>query len=83
MNELIMGIFLLTIALIFSSKKIIEYCPIYECIFYFTVFSFSLPLILYYIIVTPSAMDVYRGKTELRITYEGKTPIDSVVVYKK
>lgn len=31
----------------------------------------------------PSAMDVYRGKTELRITYEGKTPVDSVVIYKK
>lgn len=31
----------------------------------------------------PSAMDVYRGKTELRITYEGKTPVDSVVIYKE
>ena len=31
----------------------------------------------------PSAMDVYKGKTELRITYEGKTPVDSVVIYKK
>lgn len=31
----------------------------------------------------PSPMDVYRGKTELRITYEGKTPVDSVVIYKK
>lgn len=31
----------------------------------------------------PTAMDVYQGKTELRITYEGKTPVDSTVVYKK
>lgn len=31
----------------------------------------------------PSPMDVYRGKTELRITYEGKTPVDSTVIYKK
>lgn len=30
-----------------------------------------------------SPMDVYRGKTELRITYEGKTPVDSTVIYKK
>lgn len=30
----------------------------------------------------PSAMDVYKGKTELRITYDGKTPVDSVVIYK-
>lgn len=32
----------------------------------------------------PSPMDVYRGKkTELRITYEGKTPVDSTVIYKE
>lgn len=31
----------------------------------------------------PSPMDVYRGKTELRITYEGKNPVDSTVIYKK
>lgn len=31
----------------------------------------------------PSAMDVYKGKTELRITYEGKTPVDSTVIYKE
>lgn len=31
----------------------------------------------------PSPMDVYRGKTELRITYDGKTPVDSTVIYKK
>lgn len=31
----------------------------------------------------PRAIDVYRRKTELRITYEGKTPVDTVVVFKK
>lgn len=30
----------------------------------------------------PTALDVYQGKTTLHVTYEGKTPIDSVVVYK-
>ena len=25
----------------------------------------------------------YKGKTELRITYEGNTPVDSAVVFKK
>lgn len=39
--------------------------------------------IMTYIINTPTALDVYKGKTELRITYEGKTPVDSVVIYKK
>lgn len=28
------------------------------------------------------AIEVYRGKTELQITYEGDTPIDSTVVWK-
>lgn len=32
---------------------------------------------------TPTAIDVYKGNTELRITYEGKVPVDSVVIYKK
>lgn len=30
----------------------------------------------------PTALDVYRGKTELQITYKGTIPIDSVVVFK-
>lgn len=29
------------------------------------------------------AIDVYRGKTELKITYQGNIPVDTVVVYKK
>ena len=32
---------------------------------------------------TPTALDVYKGKTELKITYDGKIPVDSVVIYKK
>ena len=31
----------------------------------------------------PTALDVYKGNTELRITYKGKVPVDSVVIYKK
>ena len=30
----------------------------------------------------PTAMDVYRGKTTLEITYKEGVPIDSVVVFK-
>ena len=33
--------------------------------------------------LTPSALDVYRGNTELEITYVKGTPIDTVVVFKK
>ena len=30
----------------------------------------------------PSAMDVYKGKTTLEITYRDSVPVDSVVVFK-
>lgn len=30
----------------------------------------------------PSAIDVYRGKTTLEITYKDGVPVDSVVVFK-
>ena len=40
-------------------------------------------IIVSYTSNAPTAMDVYKGKTELKITYEGKTPVDSVVIYKK
>lgn len=39
--------------------------------------------IIYDVSNTPTALDVYEGNTELRITYEGKVPVDSVVIYKK
>lgn len=31
----------------------------------------------------PTAMDVYRRKTTLSITYEDGVPVDSIVVFKK
>ncbi len=31
----------------------------------------------------PEAIDVYRGKTTLEITYRDNVPVDSVVVFKK
>ncbi len=31
---------------------------------------------------SPQAIDVYRGKTTLEITYKDSIPIDSVVVFK-
>ena len=46
-------------------------------------FIFGLFLIIGYVNRKPKAIDVYKGKTELRITYEGNTPVDSVVVFKK
>lgn len=43
----------------------------------------GLVFIIRYLIDTPAALDVYEGNTELRITYEGKVPVDSVVIFKK
>lgn len=43
----------------------------------------GLLFIVIYISSTPTALDVYKGKTELRITYDDKVPVDSVVIYKK
>lgn len=40
-------------------------------------------IIVSYISNAPTVLDVYKGKTELRITYEDKTPVDSVIIYKK
>ena len=31
---------------------------------------------------TPTAMDVYQGKTILEITYRDKVPIDTIIVFK-
>ena len=34
------------------------------------------------IMLRPTAMDVYQGKTTLEITYKDGVPVDSVVVFK-
>ena len=34
-------------------------------------------------ITTPQAIDVYRGKTTLQITYKDSIPVDTVVVFKE
>ena len=33
--------------------------------------------------ITPTAMDVYQGKTTLEVTYEDGVPVDSIVIFKK
>lgn len=42
-----------------------------------------LNVIIYHATEAPSALDVYKGKTALKITYEDKVPVDTVVIYKK
>ena len=52
--------------------------------FIYTLFAYSflvLLLLLSYV-YKPKAIDVYRGKTTLEITYKDRVPIDSTVVWK-
>lgn len=44
---------------------------------------FSLFLIMLHMQDVPSAMDVYRGKTTLKITYVDSVAVDSVAVFKE
>lgn len=43
---------------------------------------FLVILLLISYITKPKAIDVYKGKTTLEITYKDKVPIDSTVVWK-
>ncbi len=47
--------------------------------------SVCIPVVLFLCIkiqIKPTALDVYRGKTTLEITYRDSIPVDSVVVFK-
>lgn len=47
------------------------------------VYSFIIFLLSLSYVCKPRAIDVYRDKTTLEITYKDKVPIDSTVVWKK
>ena len=47
-----------------------------------SLYSFLVLFLLISYINKPRAIDVYEGKTTLEITYKGKVPIDSTVVWK-
>ena len=51
-----------------------------------TIWSFLFSLIIFILLLfqlhVPKAIDVYRGKTTLEITYKDNIPIDSTVVWK-
>ena len=53
------------------------------CIISVLIFILSVICIGVYDENKPTAMDVYRGKTTLEITYRDKVPVDTVVVLKK
>ena len=53
------------------------------CIISVIILILSVLCIVVYYENKPTAMDVYRGKTTLEITYRDKVPMDTVVVLKK
>ena len=80
---LILGILFVIFAICLGIAIIYESDEKIGVIISYVGFIFGLFLIIGYINNRPKAIDVYKGKTELRITYEGNIPVDSSVVFKK
>ena len=84
--ELFIIVVLSTIALVISIMSImgiIKSKEINAKILY-TLFIYSFLILILLISYThkPKAIDVYKGKTTLEITYKDKVPIDTTVVWK-
>ena len=82
--ELVLAILFILIVL----ALIMIYCDrdnamIYGLSIALLTFFFATCLVIYNERNTPTAIDVYNGKTTLEITYIDNTPVDSVVVLKK
>lgn len=80
---LILGILLVNFAICLGIAIIHESDEKIGVIISYVGFIIGLLLIIGYINSRPQAIDVYKVKTELRITYEGNIPVDSAVVFKK
>ena len=77
---LIVGIILVVLGIITGIRYVVNPVPTFFV-------SFGFMFIVFVMIELgnknkPSAMDVYKGKTTLKITYKDGVPIDSVVVFK-
>lgn len=57
-----------------AAKSLIYLSILYSFLVFFLLISYT---------TKPKAIDVYKGKTTLEITYKDKVPIDSTVVWKK
>ena len=86
--EILVILIITIIVLPFSGMLIIDmikgdefnYKPLVFILFLYPFLIFFLSLSY---INKPKAMDVYRGKTTLEITYKNKVPVDSTVVWKE
>lgn len=80
---LIVGFVIVAIVIGFYANTMVNEDNIALSVVILIMGAIGLLFIIIYINNTPTALDVYKGKTELRITYDGKVPVDSVVIYKK
>ena len=80
---LILGILLVILAICLGIAIIHESDEKIGVIISYVGFIIGLTLIIGYINSRPRAIDVYKGKTELRIKYEGNTLVDSAEEKKK
>lgn len=80
---LILGILIIAVAICLGMALIHKTDEKIGVIVSYFGFIIGLFFIIGYINNRPRAIDVYKGKTELRITYERNIPVDSVVVFKK
>lgn len=78
---LIVFILSATLGLSYNDEKVTEVC--FEIVKGSVVALFTICVCGIIKINTPQAIDVYRGKTTLEITYKDSVPIDSVVVFKE
>lgn len=86
---MILFISLILISVLAISGIIIAFDEDYDSRGFGIVISLCLFIVFIFILVqiiiqeqTPTAMDVYQGKTTLEITYKDGVPVDSVVVWK-
>lgn len=79
-----LGIFAIIFGLIFSAKAFID--SNYNERVTFTAYAGGLAMAMGIWCIasdkSPKAIDVYRDKTTLQITYKDNIPIDTIIVYK-
>ena len=78
---IMLGFYLFSV--IWSGRIINRHTDLFGTFAYCIVAGMSFYMLIHCLITTPSAMDVYRNRTTLKIIYEDNIPVDSIVIYKK
>lgn len=75
--------FILTLAFFPCAREIVNFISEGKCNIVYLILSIALYVSIVLHTKEPRAIDVYKGKITLEITYKNSTPVDSVVVWKK